>query len=63
MDWNLILNIADRERSASPLGMTCGFILMDALRIAAQIVFFVLATVVFLLRLLVGALVDAWRKS
>ena len=55
MDWNLILNIA--------VGMTCGFILMDALRITAQIVFFILATLVFLLRLLVGALVDAWRKS
>ena len=55
MDWNLILNIA--------VGMTCGFILLDALRIAAQIVFFILATVVFLLRLVVGALVDAWRKS
>ena len=47
MDWNLILNIA--------VGMTCGLILMDALRI----VFFILAKVVFLLRLLVDALVDA----
>jgi hypothetical protein len=55
MDWTLILNIA--------VGMTCGFILMDALRIVAQIVFFILATLVFLLRLAIGALVDAWRKS
>ena len=55
MDWNLILNIA--------VGMTCGFILMDALRITAQSVFCIWATLVFLLRLLVGALVDAWRKS
>ena len=62
MDWNLILNIADRERSASPLGMTCGFILMDALRIAARIVFFILATVVFLLRLGVGAIFDVIAK-
>ena len=51
MDYHLILNIA--------VGMACGFILMDVLRFIAQIVFFIVVGVVFLLRLVVGALVDA----
>lgn len=54
MDWSLILNVA--------VGMACGFILMDMLRIVAQVMFFVLTTALFLLRLGVGAIFDAILK-
>ena len=54
MDWSLILNIA--------VGMACGFILMDMLRIVAQVVFFILVTLVMLARVTVGTLVGLWRK-
>ena len=54
VDWPLILNIA--------VGMAGGFILVDALQIIAQIVFFILATALFLLRLGVGAIFDAILK-
>ena len=54
MDYHLILNIA--------VGMACGFILMDVLRFIAQIVFFIVVGVVFLLRLGVGAMADAIAK-
>jgi hypothetical protein len=55
MDWHLLLNIA--------VGMAGGFILMDLLRIAAELVFFILVMLVMLARVAVGALVDLWRKS
>ena len=54
MDWSLILNIA--------VGMACGFILMDVLRIIAEVVFFIVVCVTFLLRLGVGAIADAIAK-
>ena len=54
MDYHLILNIA--------VGMACGFILVDALQIIARIVFFILVTALFLLRLGVGAIFDAILK-
>jgi hypothetical protein len=54
MDWHLILSIA--------VGMACGFILMDLLRLAAELVFFILVTLVMLARATVGALVDLWRR-
>ena len=54
MDWSLILNIA--------VGMACGLILVDALHVVAQVVFFILVTLVMLARVTIGALVGLWRK-